>query len=88
MKVSGSEGSLPEPDLLMLRLAHLYIPSRSHPTMFTKQVPRPVDGLDPLSWPPRQRRSSELEERPRHGPDPRLLCPTAFTIEVEELLPG
>src|SRR4029450_6198428 len=45
-------------------------------TMFTKQVSRPVDSLDPPSWPPRLSRSSELEERPGHGPDPRFLCPT------------
>jgi hypothetical protein len=36
-------------------------------TMFTKQVSRPVDSLDPPSWPPRLSRSSELEE---------FLCPT------------
>jgi hypothetical protein len=45
-------------------------------TMLTKQVSLPVDSLDPPSWPPRPSRSSELEERPRHGPDPRFLCPT------------
>ncbi len=50
--------------------------TRYGPTMFTKQVSRPVDRLDPSSWPPRRSRSSELEERPAHGPDPRFLCPT------------
>ena len=49
---------------------------RCGPTMFTKQVSRPVDRLDPPSWPPRRSRSSELEERPGHRPDPRFLCPT------------
>jgi hypothetical protein len=42
--------------------------------MLTKQVSRPVDSLDPPSWPRRRSRSSELEERPGHGPDPRFLC--------------
>jgi hypothetical protein len=45
-------------------------------TMFTKQVSRPEDSLDPRSWPRRRSRSSELEERPDHGPDPRFSCPT------------
>ncbi len=45
-------------------------------TMFTKQVSRAVYQLDPPSWPPRRSRSSELEERPAHGPDRRFLCPT------------
>ena len=44
--------------------------------MFTKQVSRPLDSLDARSWPPRRSRSSELEEKPAHGPDPRFLCPT------------
>jgi hypothetical protein len=35
-----------------------------------------VDRLDPPSWPPRRSKSSELEERLAHGPDPRFLCPT------------
>jgi hypothetical protein len=30
--------------------------------MFTKQVSRPVDSLDPPSWPPRPSRLSEVEE--------------------------
>ena len=55
---------------------------RCGPTMFRKQVSLPVDSLDPPSWPPRQRRSSELEKRPRHGPDPRFLCPTGFCYEA------
>jgi hypothetical protein len=38
--------------------------------MFRKQVSGPVDGLDPPSWPRRRGRSSELEERPAHGPNP------------------
>jgi hypothetical protein len=49
---------------------------RCRPTMFRKQVSCSVDGLDPPSWPRRRNRSSELEERPGHGPDPRFLCPT------------
>ena len=32
----------------------------------------------PQSWPPRRSRSSELEEGPGHGPDPRFLCPTGL----------
>jgi hypothetical protein len=40
--------------------------------MFTKQVSRPVDSLAPPSWLARRRRSSELEERPGLGPDPRF----------------
>jgi hypothetical protein len=40
-------------------------------------VSRPVDGLEPAWWPPRRSRSSELEERPGHGPNPRFLCPSA-----------
>ncbi len=44
-------------------------------TMFTKQVSRPEDSLDPRSWPRRQSRSSELEEKPGHGPDPKFSCP-------------
>jgi hypothetical protein len=31
---------------------------------------------DPPSRPPRWSRSSELEEGPGHGPDPRFLCPS------------
>jgi hypothetical protein len=31
----------------------------------------------PNRGPPRPSRSSELEEGPGHGPDPRFLCPTA-----------
>jgi hypothetical protein len=42
--------------------------------MFRKQVTRPVDSLDPPSWPRKRSRSSELEERPGHAPDPRSLC--------------
>jgi hypothetical protein len=45
------------------------------PTMFKKQVSRPVDSLDPPSWPPRLRGSSEPEERPGHPPDPRFYRP-------------
>jgi len=51
---------------------------RCGPTMFRKQVSRPVDGLEPAWWPPRRSRSSELEERPGHGPNPRFLCPSAL----------
>src|SRR6266545_2407681 len=47
-------------------------------TMFTKQVSRPVDGPDLLSWPPRRSTSSELEERPGQAPDPRFSCPTSL----------
>jgi len=39
-------------------------------TMFTKQVSCPKDSLDRLSWPRRGSGSSELEERPAHGPNP------------------
>jgi hypothetical protein len=51
---------------------------RYRPAMFRKQVSRPVDSLDPPSWPPRRNRSSELEERPGHGSNPRFLCPTGM----------
>jgi hypothetical protein len=40
--------------------------------MFTKQVPRPVDALDPHRGRGRPSRSSDLEERPGHGPGPRF----------------
>jgi hypothetical protein len=50
---------------------------RCRQAMFTKQVSGPVDRLDPPSWPRRWSRSSELEEGPGHGPDPRFLCPSA-----------
>ena len=43
---------------------------RCRPPMFTKQVSRRVDGLDPPSWYPRPSRSSQLEQRPAHGPNP------------------
>src|SRR6266511_124762 len=59
------------------------------PDMFMKQVSRPVDNLDPSSWPPRPRRSSELEERPGHGPDRRHLCPTVSSEgATDDLDPG
>jgi hypothetical protein len=45
--------------------------------MVTKQVSRPTDSPDSPWWPRRPSRSSELEERPGHAPDPRFLCPTA-----------
>ena len=45
----------------------------------------PLDGVDPPSWPPRRSRSSELEERPGHGSDPRFMCPTG---SHSPLLPG
>ncbi len=45
-------------------------------TMFTKQVSRRVDSPDPPSWPRRRSRSSQLEQRPGHRPDPRFLCPS------------
>jgi hypothetical protein len=70
--------------------------STSHPdehgvpcglTMFTKQVSRPVDSLDPPSWPPRLSRSSELEERPGHGPDPRFLCPSPSCTRPDLAVP-
>jgi hypothetical protein len=38
-------------------------------------LPR-AHGLILPSWPPRWSRSSELEEGPGHGPDPRFLCPS------------
>jgi hypothetical protein len=45
-------------------------------TMFTKQVSRPVDGLDP----PIEAAEAEQIERTRgktcHGPDPSYVCPT------------
>jgi hypothetical protein len=50
---------------------------RCRPTMFTKQVFRSLDSLDSPSWPPRRSKSSELEERPGYGPDPRFLCPSS-----------
>jgi hypothetical protein len=61
---------------------------RCRQTTFTKQVSRPVDNLDPPSWPPRPRRSNELEEGPGHGPI-RGICalqgrcrPIMFTKQV------
>jgi hypothetical protein len=42
----------------------------SPPTMLRKQVSGRLDSLDCPSWPPRRSRSSKLEERPNHGPDP------------------
>jgi transposase-like protein len=36
------------------------------------------DSLDSPSWPPGPSKSSELQERPGHGPDPRFLCPTGL----------
>jgi hypothetical protein len=77
---SGSDQAIPKLDLTAVRHAA----SKSHRchsprTMFRKQVSRPVNSLDPPSWPPRRSRSSELEERPGHGPDPGFLCPTAST---------
>jgi hypothetical protein len=59
---------------------------RCRPTMLRKQVSRPVDGLNPLPWPRRRSRSSELEERPGHGLDPRFLCPTRSDQEHQPLL--
>jgi hypothetical protein len=61
----------------MMRRLHSTHPEMGHglryrPTMFTKQVSGPVDSLDPPSWPRRRSRSSELEERPAHGPNPRF----------------
>jgi hypothetical protein len=53
-------------------------------TMFTKQVSRPMDSPDPPSWPRRRNRSSELEERPGHGPNPRFLCPSPESIPCAE----
>jgi hypothetical protein len=53
---------------------------RSLLTMFTKQVSGPMDSPDPPSLPPRRSRSSELEERPGHGPDPRFLCPSRTSV--------
>src|SRR6266545_2903574 len=50
---------------------------RCHRTMFRKQVSSPGGSGSPYSWPGRRSRSSELEEIPGHGPDPRFLCPTA-----------
>jgi hypothetical protein len=44
-------------------------------------LPR-ADGLIPPSWPPRWSRSSELEEGPGHGPDPRFPCPSGV-LELE-----
>jgi hypothetical protein len=40
----------------------------------------PLDILDCPSWPPRRSRSSELEQRPGHGPDPRFMCPTGMVL--------
>jgi hypothetical protein len=45
----------------------------------------PVDGLDPPSWPPRRSRSSELEERPAHGPNPSFCALQAAEAEPSEL---
>jgi hypothetical protein len=41
-------------------------------------VSRPVDGLDPPSWPRRRSRVEQLEERPGHGPDPRFCALPAY----------
>jgi hypothetical protein len=43
---------------------------------FTKQVSRPGGQSGSPIVAARRRRSSELEERPSHEPDPRFLCPT------------
>jgi hypothetical protein len=43
---------------------------RCRPTMFTKQVSCPLDGVDSPSWPPGPSKLTELEESPGHGPDP------------------
>src|SRR6266545_4562581 len=47
----------------------------------------PLDILDCPSWSPRRSRSSELGERPGHGPDPRFLCPTVHRPARPALLP-
>jgi len=50
----------------------------------------PVDSLDPPSWPPRPSWSSELEERPAHGPDPSFcaLHPLLLQRGLTESLAG
>src|SRR6266508_2078622 len=40
----------------------------------------------PPSWPPRWSRSSELEEGPGHGPDPRFLCPSGSLMTAMAVL--
>jgi hypothetical protein len=76
---SGGQGVPCGPTMLRKQVTR---PGRSQETRSTKSlVTGPIrvlcpTGLDPLSWPRRRRRSSELEERPSHGPDPRLPCPT------------
>jgi hypothetical protein len=55
---------------------------RCRQTLFMKQVSRLMDSPDPSSWPRRRSRSSELEERPGHGPDPRFLCPTGRVLTL------
>jgi hypothetical protein len=46
-------------------------------TMFTKQVSRPVDGMDPPSWPPRPSRVERTRKKTRSRARSRFLCPTA-----------
>ena len=76
---SGPDQAIPKFGLLAVHPAA----SQSHwchfpLTMFTKQVSRSLDSLDSPSWPPRRSKSSELEERPGHGTDPRFLCPSRY----------
>jgi hypothetical protein len=67
---------LPLPIDSVLLLSGKTHPCLHLPTMFTKQVSRPVDRLDTPSWPPRRRRSSELDKDLVTGPIRGVLYPT------------
>jgi hypothetical protein len=76
---SGRTGRGTRSNRLTIRSRELHA-WHSPPIMFTKQVSGPVDSLDPPSWPRRRNTSSELEERPAHGPNPRFCALQAKVI--------
>jgi hypothetical protein len=45
-------------------------------TMFTKQVPHPMNSPDPPSWPRRAERVERTRRKTWYAPHPRFLCPT------------
>jgi hypothetical protein len=51
---------------------------RCHPAMFTKQVSRRVDSLDPRSWPRRRSGSSKLEEKTWSRARSEVFVPTPY----------
>jgi hypothetical protein len=48
-------------------------------TMFTKEVSRPVESLDPPIVATEAEQVERTREGPGHGPDPRFLCPIRRT---------